>query len=214
MSVRIVLVHGAATTPAVWDRMLPALRRRGIDDIEAVARPCSGDLDIELAFLAARAEGAFVVGQSGGATLALALASSDVPLIGAICHEPAVGSLVPGLLAPLAEAFSQGGVRAFGSRLYGRSWSMADAGADLDAVARDLPMFRRFEPAPSRQRPGSVLVTTGRLSPAVRHEAARLLHARLGYPIETLDGTGHFVARDAPDAFAELIVAHATRALD
>lgn len=210
MPLRIVLVHGAATTSAVWARVIPALRALGFDDVDAVDRPCTGDLARELAFLAPRVEGALVAGQSGGATLGLALAASGIPLAGAVCHEPAVGSLVPSLLAPVAAAYDRDGLAGFGAALYGPSWTVAAAGADRDAVARDLPMFRAFEPAASRQPEGAVLVTVGASSPPIRHEAAVALHDRLGYPIAQIDGR-HFVAWDAAEAFAGTIAAHAAR---
>ena len=205
MSLRIVLVHGAATTPAVWDALVPALHRRGLDDVEAVRRPCSGDLDVERDFIARRSEGAVVVGQSGGATLALALAGIAAPVAGVLCHEPAVGSLLPALLAPVSAAYATGGVPAFGKALYGPTWSLADAGEDPGSVTRELPMFRGFEPSANGLPAEATLVTVGERSPRIRHDAARALHDRLGYPWTFVSGAGHFVARDAPEAFADLI---------
>lgn len=184
--------------------MIEALADRGLSDVIAVDRPCTGDLQRELAFLGPYVDGAVVVGQSGGATLALALAASEHSLAGAVCHEPAVGRLAPTLLAPFAAAYAQGGVAAFGRALYGPSWSIDDAGEDSDAAARDLPMFRAFEPDVSRQRPGSVLVTVGSDSPTARHDAARALHDELGYPTAAVAGA-HFVARDAAADFARII---------
>ncbi|WP_341579489.1 alpha/beta hydrolase [Microbacterium schleiferi] len=209
MSLRIVLVHGAATTPAVWDALLAALQRRGLEDVEAVRRPCSGTLDTELSFVAERSEGALVVGQSGGATLALGLAGIAAPVAGVLCHEPAVGSLVPGLLGPVSAAYAAGGVAAFGAALYGPTWSLADAGGDTDAVARELPMFRGFEPSAPSLAAAATLVTVGTLSPSIRHDAAKALHDRFGYPWTLVPGSGHFVAREAPEAFADAIARHA-----
>lgn len=210
MSLRIVLVHGAATTPSVWDAVITALHRRGFDEVEAVRRPCSGDLEVELASVASRSEGALVVGQSGGATLALALAGSSAPVAGVLCHEPAVGSLLPGLLAPMAAAFAAGGVPAFGAALYGPGWSLADAGEDVDAVGRELPMFRGFEPTASALPASAALVTVGARSPEIRHDAARALHDRLGYAWTLVPGAAHFVAREAPEEFADLIAHRAS----
>src|SRR6187431_2725648 len=93
---RVLLVHGAATTSRVWDRLRALLAADGLD-VVAPDRPSSGDLAVELAALADDADDALVVGVSGGATLGLALAGMR-PLAGAVLHEPAVGSLVPGLL--------------------------------------------------------------------------------------------------------------------
>lgn len=201
-SPRILLVHGAATTAAVWAPVLELL-----GDLKAVAveRPCSGILATELAALAPHAEGAFVVGVSGGATLALALAASSVGLTGAIAHEPAVGSLVPGLLAPMAAAFATGGTTRFARTLYGPAWRPEFAPTDPDAVGRELPMFRAFEPEPSRPGQGPVLVTVGGESPAPRHEAATALRDRLGYETAVLAGCRHFVQHERPELLVGLI---------
>ena len=108
MAPRIVLLHGIATTAAVWDRVVTALAALGVTDVVALQRPCTGSLPAELDALAPLVHEALVVGQSGGATLALALAGSDHALAGAVAHEPAVGSLVPALLAPVAAAKTAG----------------------------------------------------------------------------------------------------------
>lgn len=199
---RILLVHGAATTASVW---APVLALLGDLDVVAVDRPCSGDLDTELAALAPLAEGAFVVGVSGGATLTLALAASPVALAGGIAHEPAVGSLVPGLLAPMAAAFAEGGTPGFATTLYGARWRPELAPADDGAVARELRMFRSFEPQPARPGQGLVLVTVGEASPPPRHAAAEALHTRLGYSTAILDGCRHFLSQEHPELLVDLI---------
>ncbi|MGK2855441.1 MAG: alpha/beta fold hydrolase [Microbacteriaceae bacterium] len=200
---RVVLVHGGATTASVWSRMASLLE--GVD-VVAVDRPCSGDLATELATLAPHAEGALVVGVSGGATLGLALAASDVRLAGAILHEPAVGRLVPGLLAPMAAAYEAGGVDLFAATLYGTSWNRTMAPADDAMVARDLAMFRAFEPAAAREGQGPVLITVGADSPPARHAAARALHDTLGYRTQNLPGCRHFVQWDNPEVLADLVM--------
>lgn len=198
---RIVLVHGAATTPSVWDdvrALLPEL------DVSAPSRPSTGDFAQESAWLAGLAEDAIVFGMSGGATLVLELAARGCSAAALIAHEPAAGSLAPDLFPPLARALSDGGVTAFGAALYGELWSR-DAALDDDAVARDLAMFRTFEPrAPAIDAPPT-LVTTGSRSPAVRHRLARSLESQLGYRIATIEGCAHFVARENPAAVAQLI---------
>lgn len=207
MPLRILLLHGAATTARVWDRVIPELSGLTDVDIVALARPCSGSMDAELDAIAPLAEDSLVVGQSGGATLALALAASSVRMRGVICHEPAVGSLVPGLLDAVAAAYATGGVEAFGTTLYGPSWTPDLAGDDPDALARELPMFRGFEPRAAAMGQGPVLVTVGTHSPAIRHTAAAALHDRLGYRIAQLEGASHFAAWDAPVPFALVIAA-------
>jgi len=174
----ILLVHGAATAAAVWEPMLALM---GDLDVLAVERPCSGDLDTELAALAPLAEGAFVVGVS------------------------AVGSLVPGLLAPMAAAFAEGGTPRFAQALYGPRWRPELGPVDPGAVARELSMFRAFEPAPARPGQGPVLVTVGSDSPAPRHAAGSALESRLGYETAVLPGCRHFLPQENPEALVRLI---------
>lgn len=203
---RVVLLHGAATGAQAWDRLLPELR--GLD-VVTVTRPRTGDLARELAWLAPQVEGAWVVGMSGGATLGLALAAGPTALAGAVLHEPAVGSLAPALLAPMVAAFEQGGTAAFARVLYGDSWSpdLAAGALDDSITARELDMFRSFEPRPLSPSSGRVVVTSGALSPEVRHEAARALRAAYGHATDVVPGAGHFAAYDAPAAFAATVTA-------
>ena len=209
MTPRIVLLHGIATTGAIWDRVVAALAIRGVNDVLAVERPCTGSLTDELEAIAPYARDALVVGQSGGATLALALASSRHPIAGAVVHEPAVGSLAPALLSPVAAAFAARGLEGLGSTLYGPSWSMDLAPRDRGVIERELAMFRAFEPAPAPPDHVPILVTVGSMSPAIRHEAAGALQAR-GYRTRTIDGASHFVAWDAPAQFAAVIAEEAS----
>lgn len=198
---RVLLVHGAATTVRVWDRVLPLLT--GLD-VVAVARPSTGDLAREVAALG-DASGTVVVGVSGGATLGLALASSDVPLAAAVLHEPAVGSLVPGLLDHVVEGWTTGGFAGFGAALYGPSWRPEHAPADPGAVERDLGMFRAFEPTPPRPGQGPVVVTVGGDSPPLRHAAAAALGRHDGVSVRVLPGCGHYVHHDAPHVLADVV---------
>lgn len=201
---RVVLVHGAATSAAVWDRVRPLLS--GLD-LVAVDRPRTGSLDQEVAWLAERAQDSWVVGVSGGATLGLALAATGVPLQGAILHEPAVGSLAPGLLAPVVAAFSSGGTAAFARTLYGANWTpVQDADwLDDEVTARELAMFRAFEPSAPDPAAGRVVTTIGWDSPPQRGEAARALRSAFGIPIVDIPEAGHFAIWDAAPAFAATI---------
>jgi pimeloyl-ACP methyl ester carboxylesterase len=79
------------------------------------------------------------------------------------------------------------------------------APADQDAVARDLAMFRRFEPAAIRVGQGRVVVTVGEHSPPPRHHAAWALHDLLGVEVRVLPGTGHFVQHDNPEALVAVV---------
>jgi pimeloyl-ACP methyl ester carboxylesterase len=62
-------------------------------------------------------------------------------------------------------------------------------------------MFRTFEPRPPAF---AALVTTGELSPPLRHDIGQAL-GRLGYATQTVPGAAHFIAVDSPDAVALLI---------
>ncbi|WP_426592940.1 alpha/beta fold hydrolase [Cellulomonas sp. McL0617] len=199
---RVLLVHGAATTARVWDRLIPLLA-----DVDLVVpdRLSSGDLSVELDALRTAADGAVVVGVSGGATLGLALAGASAHLAGAVLHEPAVGSLAPHLLDHVVTGWTLGGVAGFGSALYGPTWDPSMAPADPGAVERDLAMFRRFEPVAPAPGNGRVLVTVGEDSPDLRHAAAEALHERLGVETVTLPDSGHFVQHDNPAALAAVI---------
>jgi pimeloyl-ACP methyl ester carboxylesterase len=200
---RVVLVHGAATTSRVWRQVVPLLTAGGLT-VTVPDRPCSGDLDTELAALRPGCAGAVVAGVSGGATLGLALAAAGVPAA-AVLHEPAVGSLRPGLLDQVRAAYAAGGVPAFARALYGPAWTAAEAPADPGAVARDLAMFTRFEPAAPAPETGPVLITVGERSPAVRHEAAARLSARFGFAVEVIPGAGHAAHLTHPAVFAAVV---------
>jgi pimeloyl-ACP methyl ester carboxylesterase len=197
---RLVLVHGAATTGRVWRGLLPYL---SIMEVYCPDRPCSGDLDNELAALEKLCAGSVVVGVSGGATLGLALAARGVPMRAAVLHEPAAGSLAPGLLTHVADGLRTGGVAGFGRALYGPSWTPEHAPADPDAVTRDFAMFSAFEPSPIDEVP--VLLTVGELSPPARHHSVAALSEFLGCPTAVVPGGHHAVHLDAPAEFARII---------
>ena len=206
MRTRIVLVHGAATTSRVWRAVVPLLD--GFD-VCCPDRESTGDLNAEVAALAPLCKGAVVAGVSGGATLGLALAASGTSLAAAVLHEPAVGSLLPGLLDDVVAAYRDGGVPAFAATLYGPAWTPAEAPPDQGAVGRDLGMFRAFEPAPPAAGEGPVLLTVGERSPRVRHESVRRLAAALALREAVIPGAAHAVHLENPAAFAALIRAAA-----
>jgi pimeloyl-ACP methyl ester carboxylesterase len=200
VSARVVLVHGAATTSRVWRHVVPLL---GAFDVTCPDRSCSGDLATEVAQLRPLCSGAIVAGVSGGATLGLALAAAGVPMTAAVLHEPAVGSLYPGLLDTVRAAYRAGGVAGFARALYGPAWTPAEAPADPSAVARDLAMFASFEPAaPALGTVVPVVLTVGEQSPLARHESVRRLAEKFGLPVRELPGAHHAVHLDAPAVFA------------
>lgn len=209
---RILLVHGAATTSRVWRRFVDVLRDDAdarSDEIVVPDRPQSGDLDTEVAALAGLAEDALVVGVSGGATLGLELAARGVAIRGAVLHEPAAGSLVPGLLAGVGDALERDGVAGFGNALYGPGWTPSETDAGPATVAREFAMFGAFEPRPLGVDPSHVLVTTGAGSPPRRHEVAAALRQELGVRTALVPGGRHAVHLDTAAAFAAVVMREA-----
>lgn len=193
MTVRIVLIHGAATDSRVWRSTVDSLRARAGHEAEIVTpdRPQSGDLDAECAALAPLCADSCVVGVSGGATLGLELAARGVPMTGALLHEPAAGSLAPGLLAHVAEALAADGVDGFGRTLYGELWEPSACRVAREVVEAELAMFGRFEPRPLAIAPDRVRLTVGERSPAGRWDSVRALSDHLGAPWGVLAGASH-----------------------
>ncbi|GIG22739.1 hypothetical protein Cch01nite_34630 [Cellulomonas chitinilytica] len=196
---RLVLVHGTATDGRIWTAgrhgaraatLLADLQAHGVD-LHTPTRPQSGDLDTEVEFLAPLCAGAYVVGVSGGATLGLELAARGVEMAGVVLHEPAAGSLVPGLLAHVVAGLDADGVPGFGHALYGPSWTTRMTRASLATVRAELAMFSAFEPAPLTGSVGHVAVTVGGRSPAIRHRSVAALSAFLDVPVGTVPDVGH-----------------------
>jgi pimeloyl-ACP methyl ester carboxylesterase len=124
----------------------------------------------------------------------------------ALLHEPAVGSLLPGLLAPFRDAYASGGTAAFAAALYGPAWTPAEAPPDADAVvARDLAMFAAFEPAAPDRASGPVVITVGECSPSVRHESVRRLAGRFALTQWTIPGARHAAHLEHPEQLAAAI---------
>ncbi len=168
-------------------------------------------MDEEIDFLEPLAHGAVLVGVSGGATLGWELISRTPSPAAAVLHEPAAGSLHPGLLAGPLQALEEGGPSSFARALYGSSWNENEM-SDASTVPRDVAMFARFEPRPSHPEAGPVRLTVGGESPPVRHEAAEAFEQRFGLPTAVLPQTGHAAHLQSPGTFSELI-AEVTEAL-
>ena len=201
---RVALIHGAATTARVWRYVLPHLP----DDWDVVApdRPATGDLDREIEYLSPLCAHRTVVGVSGGATLGLELVSRGVPVTAAVLHEPAVGSLAPGLLANVGEGLTARGVAGFGQALYGPAWTTAENDADLSVVQAEFDMFRRFEPSAPASRSGDlVVISTGSASAPARRRSVTRLCAEFGLRQTVLQGCSHAAHLEAPQRLATLI---------
>lgn len=200
---KVVLIHGVATDSRVWAATVAAFGPSV--EVHCPDRPQSGDMDTEIATLAPLCEGAFVVGVSGGATLGLELAARGVEFTGALLHEPAAGSLAPGLLDEVARAFECDGVAGFGSALYGSLWSPGMTTAAAETVAGELRMFRRFEPGPLGALAGRTTLSVGQNSAAPRHDSVAALARTLGAARYELPGVGHAPHLENAPALAETI---------
>ncbi|MFD2840535.1 alpha/beta fold hydrolase [Populibacterium corticicola] len=215
MRTPILFIHGAATGPTVWTGVVSALfglfNAQGLPtpELRAPKRPQHGDWDEEIDALSSAASGAFIVGVSGGATLGWELLSSryrsNAPAIpvGGILHEPAAGSLAPGLLSHVAQALSAQGLAGFGKALYSESWTPALASIDDAGVALEFAMFSRFEPTALRV-PDAVLLTTGTDSPTLRHSSVTRLSETYGVPRSMIPGK-HAVHLDHAQDFARAV---------
>ncbi|MFC9979522.1 alpha/beta fold hydrolase [Gordonia sp. NPDC127522] len=199
---RAVLVCGVATDPEVWAPTAAALAAVGYD-VDVPVRPQSGCLDTEIEFLAPRCPGAVVFGVSGGATLGVELATRGVDIAAGFFHEPAAGSLAPGLLDHVVDAFRRDGVPGFGRALYGPGWSIGMTSADEAVVARELAMFRAFEPREPMVEAPPVTLTVGQRSPAARYASVDAVAERCGFGRGVLPGTSHAAHLD--HAFAPVI---------
>lgn len=185
----VLALHGVATDPALWSGLPDLLPDM---EIRSPLRARSGDLETEVNALVDLATDGWVIGQSGGATLGLAL-TARTRLAGAVLHEPAVGSLLRGLLAPMRAAYDAGGSVAFAHALYGSTWVRPDE-LDDEVTGRELDMFASFEPTAPILGQGPVVVTYGALSPSVRRDAAHALGEEFGLTVVEIPGTGHDVA--------------------
>lgn len=213
----LVFLHGAATGPDVYDATITHVARlfdaagQQTPAIHVPLRPQQGHWDQELEALRHHAHGAFIVGVSGGATLGWELVSAHqiahtgcVPR-GAFLHEPAAGSLAPGLLAHVARALDSDGLNGFGTALYGRSWKPTMASADAARTAREFAMFSAFEPtALAALTQGSVLLSMGDLSPRSRHNSVNRMSETFGVASRSISGS-HAVHIENPHALARAV---------
>ncbi|MBA4021551.1 MAG: hypothetical protein C0482_04250 [Gordonia sp.] len=190
MRTRVVLLCGVAVDPVVWEPTAELLSEQNFD-VTVPRRPRSGDLATEVGFLAPLCNDAVVFGVSGGATLGVELASRGVDMMAAYLHEPAAGSLAPGLLDHVVEAFRAGGVPGFGHALYGPTWDPSMTTSDAATVARELAIFRAFEPVRPAIDPSTITLTVGADSPDVRHASVTGLASAFGLRHRVLPGTSH-----------------------
>lgn len=160
-----------------------------------------------------------VVGVSGGATLALALAMNDPDgLVAIVTHEPLIGALEPELHARVSAAGERlrrapgpEAADAFVRGLYGaRSWARTSSTSQDWAVkhyrtiCREVSHFASFQPTAEDLRVSVPHTTSvGRRSGPDRHGVAETLAAS-GAVVVALD-TGHFAHVDDPVAFSAMV---------
>lgn len=210
MPVPVLLIHGAATTSHVWRKVRPFLQEADLE-VYAPDRPCSGDMETEINFLSDLAQGTLIVGISGGATLGWELISRTGDPAGALLHEPAAGSLYPGLLKGPIQALEEKGPGSFGRALYGASWSEEELGEETETVTREVAMFSHFDPRPPHPQSGPVLLTVGECSPSPRHAVDSAYRRRFGTNSSILPMSSHAVHLDNPHVFAHAIITLAAR---
>lgn len=219
----IVLIHGAAATPHIWRLVSTQLAKRlpGVN-ITIPERNSSGDLDTEIENLWSKCSGQIAVGVSGGATLVWELCARGCPLAGAVIHEPAAGSLVPGLLSYPGSAWTgwrnkhnetatssewqqwcRSAAEVFGHRLYGNSWTPEELPRNSEAVLRDYLMFSQFEP----RKPvcSNTTLTIGALSPKLRYDVSACFLEHFGVSSIVIPDARHCVQLENPAGFAETI---------
>jgi pimeloyl-ACP methyl ester carboxylesterase len=175
------------------------------------------------------APGLTVVGVSGGATLALALAirwaehghrGSRV-----LAHEPLIGALAPALATRVTDAYRRTlehdptQASHYVAELVGpATWARQDeeararVAAQAWVIAAEVPTFLAFHPSLDDLRllRGVPFITSiGSESPAARWETVEVLRATAGVRTAVIDGAGHLPQIDAPHRFADLVIATA-----
>jgi pimeloyl-ACP methyl ester carboxylesterase len=229
----VLFLHGVGLDPRLFDPLMALLPHRHTTaplrtPYDRPAAPPAGVVAqaTELAELLGGAADVTVVGVSGGATLALALAMLGPPgVVRIVAHEPLVGPLAPDLHAAITASAAAleatpgpDGVFEFLARLVGAdTWAGLPAhahrfAADHAGVVRaEARSFAAFAPSAAELAAISVplVVTAGARS----HPRRRAAAARLGdlAPVRTacIADAGHLVHIERPEAFAEVIEASA-----
>jgi pimeloyl-ACP methyl ester carboxylesterase len=227
--VPVVLLHGVCFGPETFERPAAALgrrvrvllpHRRGYGASSHLAPGTEVEQHVEdvIAVMDHEdVEQAVLVGVSGGATIAVAIALAHAPRVAAaVIHEPALGPLAPGVHGLLstgagmvAQAAEPGdGAEAMAALLAGPAGWLAQSPEDrarihgLGPVVRaEVPGFVRFAPTAEQVRGlrGMRLVSSvGGLSRAQRRAAAQTLAELAGARLEVVPQSGHLVQIDAP----------------
>ena len=228
------LIHGVGFGPATFAPVARELRRAG--PVLVIERRGYGTrarlapaprvedhvADLVAALDAAGVGRAVVAGCSGGATVALA-AALLVPerVVAAVAHEPAVGSLAPGLLDVVAGALQRGGGLELVRTLAGPgTWArlspeeIAALEARAEVIEADARAFMAWEPPLTLAADAArILCTVGDRSDALRRGVARRLERRARACVVVVPTCGHLAQLDAPQEFAAVTSStiHATQ---
>lgn len=227
----VVLLHGVGAGPATFATVADdlALDHR----VLVVERPVGGggeggarSLDeqadqVALLLTGERATGGALVGVSGGATLALALAIRHPEVADRlVVHEPLLGHHAPVLHQRFAAAASRAAAGdeatlAVVEAVMGpATWAALDpvtraaARADVARWRAEIPQFASFDPTQEELRAlvdRPLLCTVGAESGPERHAAAAVLARLSGAEVVVVPGSGNAVQLDAPHAFAQLV---------
>jgi pimeloyl-ACP methyl ester carboxylesterase len=224
----VLFLHGVGLDPRLFAPMIamvssPAMAplRRPYATRSAPAESVRQQA-AELAAALEPARDVIVVGVSGGATIAVALAMLDLRAVaGIVAHEPLIGPLAPELnasveasAAQLATDHGPDAVPDFLTRLVGvPAWERLPAEArafaadHADVVRSEVPAFAAFAPtagelAAIRTR---LVVSSGACSPARRHAAGARLAELAGARHVVVTGAGHLAHVEQPAAFASLV---------
>jgi pimeloyl-ACP methyl ester carboxylesterase len=233
----VVLLHGVGLDPRLFDPVLSMIpnasapfRHRYGHDRAGGARAAMASVEADAAELldtvaAGRSDRPLVVvGVSGGATLALAMAAiGRSGLAGVIAHEPLVGPLAPELHALVVAAAAElaGGAgsiadraAAFVRRLVGEAtWATLPpearrfVGEHAAEVHAEVPLFAGYAPTVDDLAAivPPLVVSTGERSHARRHQAAAALAALSPATQLVVRGAGHLVHWEQPVAFASMV---------
>jgi pimeloyl-ACP methyl ester carboxylesterase len=242
----VVLVHGVGVDARAFDPIVGHLGehhtvvvpdRRGyessahlplsplfdaqVDDLAALVASLRGGAT------SADARSVTVVGVSGGATVALALAirhasNGIAPAGPVVVHEPLLGDLAPRLAARVREGYARtlrvhpAQASRYVRELVGSAtWSRLDDDARARVAARagliaaEVPAFLGFRPSWTDLRAlrgGPVLTSIGARSASPRWEAADVLGLMTGRAPVVVEAAGHLPQVDAPERFAQLII--------
>lgn len=227
----VVLLHGVGAGPATFatvaddlalDHHVRVVERPVGGGGEGGARSLDEQADQVVALLTQqRATGGALVGVSGGATLALALAIRHPGVAERlVVHEPLLGHHAPVLHQRFTEAAARAAsgddatLAVVEGVMGSATWAGLDPAARDDARAgvsrwrAEIPQFASFDPTQDELRALvglPILCTVGADSGPERHAAAGVLARLAGAEVAVVPGAGNAVQLDAPHAFAQLV---------